>query len=352
MMFVFSSSAMKTTTTLGPRRVVCFSSPGRFEEAKEAPIAPARSKNSPLYYNCTLEKGTHVEHSGDVIVVGNVEKDASITTENGDIVVFGSLRGEAIVGRRRRMRRSDDDDDLEGGKIFALDMRPEVLEIDETQMPPPEHLLDTGVNVKDKRAMTGIPMVAEKSERTGEITFSKFYGGASNDDDDAERYYEQKEKNSLSAEQLERCKRAAMVTGTYILAVGVCLFLFPRRLFHAVVPMGETLSSAVWLRVVAAAAIAFGLYYRAVAENGATGFYKATVTGRYFVGTSLLFLALFSQHANAALFAVGLVNFLGAFAMKKSLEFGRKTNTTTTTRNNKNKNNKNNKNNSWANPSI
>ena len=254
--------------------------------------------------------------------------------------------------RRRNKRRSDDlDDDLEGGKIFALDMRPEVLEIDETQMPPPEHLLDTGVNVKDKRAMTGIPMVAEKSERTGEITFSKFYGGASNDDDDAERYYERKEKNSLSAEQLERCKRAAMVTGTYILAVGVCLFLFPRRLFHAVVPIGETLSSAVWLRVVATAAIAFGLYYRAVAENGETGFYKATVTGRYFVGTSLLFLALFSQHANLALFAVGLVNFLGAFAMKKSLEFGKrtKTTTTTTTRNNKNKNNNNN---SWANPSI
>ena len=352
MVFVLSSSAMKTTTTHKPRRVVCFSSPGRFEEAKEAPIPPARSKNAPLYYNCTLEKGTHVEHSGDVIVVGNVEKDASITTENGDIVVFGSLRGEAIV-RRRNKRRSDDlDDDLEGGKIFALDMRPEVLEIDETQMPPPEHLLDTGVNVKDKRAMTGIPMVAEKSERTGEITFSKFYGGASNDDDDdAERYYEWKEKNSLSAEQLERCKRAAMVTWTYILAVGVCLFPFPRRLFHAVVPIGETLSSAVWLRVVACAAIAFGLYYRAVAENGETGFYKATVTGRYFVGTSLLFLALFSQHANLALFAVGLVNFLGAFAMKKSLEFGKrtKTTTTTTTRNDKNKNKNNN---SWANPSI
>ena len=346
-MFVLSSSA-KTTT--GRPQVLCFSSPRRFEEAKEAPIPPARSKNAPLYYNCTLEKGTHVEHSGDVIVVGNVEKDASITTENGDIVVFGSLRGEAIVRRRNRRIRSDDDDDLEGGKVFALDMRPEVLEIDETQMPPPEHLLDTGVNVKDKRAMTGIPMVAEKSERTGEITFSKFYGGASNDDDDAERYYERKEKNNLSAEQLERCKRAAMVTGTYILAVGVCLFLFPRRLFHAVVPIGETLSSAVWLRVVATAAIAFGLYYRAVAENGETGFYKATVTGRYFVGTSLLFLALFSQHANLALFAVGLVNFLGAFAMKKSLEFAKRTKTTTiTTRNNTNNTNNNN---SWANPSI
>ena len=159
----------------GPQ-VLCFSSPRRFEEAKEAPIPPARSKNAPLYYNCTLEKGTHVEHSGDVIVVGNVEKDASITTENGDIVVFGSLRGEAIVRRRNRRIRSDDDDDLEGGKIFALDMRPEVLEIDLNANAASEHLLDTGVNVKDKRAMTGIPMVAEKSERTGEITFSKFYG--------------------------------------------------------------------------------------------------------------------------------------------------------------------------------
>ena len=292
-MFVLSSSAMKTTTTSGPRQVVCFSSPRRFE-ATEAPIPPVRSKNAPLYYNCTLEKGTHVEHSGDVIVVGNVEKDASITTENGDIVVFGSLRGEAIV-RRRIKRRSDDlDNDLEGGKIFALDMRPEVLEIDETQMPPPEHLLDTGVNVKDKRAMTGIPMVAEKSERTGEITFSKFYGGASNDDDDAERYYERKEKNSLSAEQLERCKRAAMVTGTYILAVGVCLFPLPETSF----PRGGADRRDVVLGGLASrrrypAAIAFGLYYRAVAEDGETGFYKATVTGRYFVGTHFFTLLSF-----------------------------------------------------------
>ena len=89
----------------------------------------------------------------------------------------------------------------------------------------------------------------------------------------------------------------------HILAVGVCLFLFPRRLFHAVVPIDEALSSAVWLRVVATAAIAFGLYYRAVAENGETGFTKPRSLGNYFVGTSLLFLALFSQHANLALFA-------------------------------------------------
>jgi len=123
------------------------------------------------------------------------------------------------------------------------------------------------------------------------------------------------------------------------------------------VPVGETLSTTVWLRVVATAAIAFGLYYRAVAKNGETGFYKATVTGRYFVGTSLLLLALFSQHANAALFAVGLVNFLGAFAMKNSLEFGRRrrrqrdddtnnsAHSTSSTSSDAAKNN-------WANPSI
>ena len=331
----------------------------------EAPIAAAM-KSAPLYYNSTLTKGTHLEHSGDVIVVGNVEKDASITTEDGDIVVFGSLRGEAIV--RSRYGASSGEG---GGKIFALDMRPEVLEIDQTQMSPPEHLLDAGVEVKDTRAFTGIPMVAEKSETTGEITFSKFYGrrsGAAREkrggggDDDVERYYEQKEKNTLSSDQLKRCKTAAKVTGTYILAVGVCLFFFPRRFFHLVVPVGETLSTTVWLRVVATAAIAFGLYYRAVAKNGETGFYKATVTGRYFVGTSLLLLALFSQHANAALFAVGLVNFLGAFAMKNSLEFGRRrrdddTNnsahsTSSTSSDAATANNNNVFKNNWANPSI
>ena len=328
----------------------------------EAPIAAAM-KSAPLYYNSTLTKGTHLEHSGDVIVVGNVEKDASITTEDGDIVVFGSLRGEAIV--RSRYGASSGEG---GGKIFALDMRPEVLEIDQTQMSPPEHLLDAGVEVKDTRAFTGIPMVAEKSETTGEITFSKFYGrrsGAAREKrggggDDVERYYERKEKNTLSSDQLKRCKTAAKVTGTYILAVGVCLFFFPRRLFHLMVPVGETLSTTVWLRVVATAAIAFGLYYRAVAKNGETGFYKATVTGRYFVGASLLLLALFSQHANAALFAFGLVNFLGAFAMKNSLEFGRRrrddnTNNSahsiSSTSSDAAANNNNNTKNNWANPS-
>jgi len=327
----------------------------RADARREAPIA-APSKAAPLYYNCTLTKGTHLEHSGDVIVVGNVEKDASVTTEDGDIVVFGSLRGEAIV--RTNNERSSVAGQRGGmGKIFALDMRPEVLEIDHTQMAPPEHLLDTGVEVKDRRVVTGIPMVAEKSSMTGEITFSKFYGKRAGEKrngavDDMERYYEQKEKNSLSAEQLKRCKRAAMVTGTYILAVGVCLFIFPRSLFHMVVPLGESVSTEVWLRVVATAAVAFGLYYRAVAKNGEAGFYKATIGGRYFVGASLLLLALFSRHASIALFAVGLVNFLGAFHMKMSVEFGSKAqnakkSTATSTSTSISTSNKN-----WATPSA
>ena len=329
------------------------SAPLSADARREAPIA-APSKAAPLYYNCTLAKGTHLEHSGDVIVVGNVEKDASVTTEDGDIVVFGSLRGEAIVRTNNERSQS-----LRGGmgKIFALDMRPEVLEIDHTQMAPPEHLLDTGVEVKDRRVVTGIPMVAEKSSSTGEITFSKFYGKRAGEKrngaaDDMERYYEQKEKNGLSAEQLKRCKRAAMVTGTYILAVGVCLFIFPRSLFHMVVPLGESVSTEVWLRVVATAAVAFGLYYRAVAKNGEAGFYKATIGGRYFVGASLLLLALFSRHASIALFAVGLVNFLGAFHMKMSVEFGSKAqnakkSTATSTSTSISTSNKN-----WATPSA
>ena len=174
-----------TTTTDGGGGVPA---PLSADARREAPIA-APSKAAPLYYNCTLAKGTHLEHSGDVIVVGNVEKDASVTTEDGDIVVFGSLRGEAIVRTNNERSQS-----LRGGmgKIFALDMRPEVLEIDHTQMAPPEHLLDTGVEVKDRRVVTGIPMVAEKSSSTGEITFSKFYGKRAGE-------------RTVAADDMERC---------------------------------------------------------------------------------------------------------------------------------------------------
>jgi len=286
-----------------------------------APILPTGLGGFPLYITIDLVAGTHIEHDGDVVIVGNVERDASVTC-GGDLVVFGSLLGEARTNRRT-------------GKIYAIDMRPEALSIEDEQMEPPEYLLDK--DVKDTREFTGVPTCAEIESINNKKTKKKKAIIQLRAFEDTYRRSSSAKKNftsssTLSSEQLKRSKKAAHVTGTYILVVGVCLLLFPERLFAIIFPY-ETLISSVWIRVIATAAIAFGLYYRAVAKNGEAGFYRATVSGRVFVGASLIVLSL---SGNYALFLAGFVNILGALAMRNALQFG-----------NNNSNNIN-SNNSWA----
>ncbi|CAB1128115.1 putative septum site-determining protein MinC [Candidatus Hydrogenisulfobacillus filiaventi] len=79
-------------------------------ERSERPILlPRREAAGPLIWRQTLRSGQELSHEGDIVVLGDVNAGARVLA-GGDILVFGTLRGQAWAGRPHR---SD-------ARIFAL----------------------------------------------------------------------------------------------------------------------------------------------------------------------------------------------------------------------------------------
>lgn len=85
-------------------------------EPLEAPL-PAAGGNA-LYVRQTLRSGQSLTHAGAVVVLGDVNPGAEIVAE-GDIVVFGTLRGVAHAGSAGDL----------GAQIVAWALRPTQLRI-------------------------------------------------------------------------------------------------------------------------------------------------------------------------------------------------------------------------------
>lgn len=86
--------------------------PSRIEEHKE------RESNKLLIVEKSLRAGQRVEHSGDILILGDVNRDAEVLA-GGNIIVIGKLRGIAKAGLV-----GDD-----GAVIVALRMEPQLLQI-------------------------------------------------------------------------------------------------------------------------------------------------------------------------------------------------------------------------------
>lgn len=86
---------------------------GVFRKQKEE-----KEKNRLLIINKTLRAGQRVEHRGDVLILGDVNKDAEVLA-GGNIIVFGKLRGIAKAGLIGD----------ESAVIIALVMEPQMLQI-------------------------------------------------------------------------------------------------------------------------------------------------------------------------------------------------------------------------------
>ncbi|MCS6998835.1 MAG: septum site-determining protein MinC [Aquificaceae bacterium] len=65
-----------------------------------------------------LRSGQKVEHNGDILVLGDVNKDAQVIA-TGNIIVMGKLRGVAIAGALGD----------EGAVVVALEMEPQQIRI-------------------------------------------------------------------------------------------------------------------------------------------------------------------------------------------------------------------------------
>ena len=86
--------------------------PSRIEEHKE------RETSKLLIVEKSLRAGQRVEHSGDILILGDVNKDAEVLA-GGNIIVIGKLRGIAKAGLVGD----------EGAVIVALRMEPQLLQI-------------------------------------------------------------------------------------------------------------------------------------------------------------------------------------------------------------------------------
>jgi len=86
--------------------------PSRIEEHKE------KETSKLLIVEKSLRAGQRVEHSGDILILGDVNRDAEVLA-GGNIIVIGKLRGIAKAGLVGD----------EGAVIVALRMEPQLLQI-------------------------------------------------------------------------------------------------------------------------------------------------------------------------------------------------------------------------------
>lgn len=90
----------------------------RRPEASAPPLAPVMDANAALWLARTLRSGTRVEHTGNVVIVGDVNPGAEIIA-TGSILVWGRLRGLVHAGCKGDT----------AAVVCALDLSPSQLRI-------------------------------------------------------------------------------------------------------------------------------------------------------------------------------------------------------------------------------
>lgn len=88
---------------------------------------PGRPLEDPLYTQGTIRSGAEIRHRGTVIVLGDINPGGSVVAD-GDIVVWGKLRGVAHAGAKGNT----------ACRIMALHMDPTQLRIADKVARPPD----------------------------------------------------------------------------------------------------------------------------------------------------------------------------------------------------------------------
>jgi septum site-determining protein MinC len=92
--------------------------PSEPERSRAAPLHVVEAPPPTLYHTGTLRGGQALHHSGNVVVVGDVNPGAEIVA-SGDVLVFGRLAGVAHAGAQGD----------EAARVFALDLTATQLRI-------------------------------------------------------------------------------------------------------------------------------------------------------------------------------------------------------------------------------
>lgn len=115
----FTESKKETIAFAETKNPVITSSSDKPKTTARAICTPADSEVSGNYiFKGTLKSGEELSIKNSVIIMGDVEKDASVIS-GGNIIVLGNLMGRAIAGKTKGSNRF----------ILALFMKPEYIQI-------------------------------------------------------------------------------------------------------------------------------------------------------------------------------------------------------------------------------
>lgn len=111
--------------------------------------------------------------------------------------------------------------------------------------------------------------------------------------------------------------KAARVTALYLGALGIALFLWPRKVFSLFFDAREL--SASWIRVFGALCSLLAWYYHGASLGRPDGFLRATVSGRLALALVLVWIVAFGGGAPGLLLLAG-TNTFGAITMRRALK--------------------------------
>ncbi|KAG6543463.1 hypothetical protein Mapa_015133 [Marchantia paleacea] len=281
---------------------------------KEKSGAGGETTSECLYLKRTICDGETVEHSGSIIIQGDVSPGGCVSA-GGDVIVLGRLQGVVQAGRAGE----------HSAIVFMAFQDHGVIKIgDEATL----QLAKTG---------TCVPHVAMLAP-DGSILIRMAVGGTSDEQNlnaltrssslehgkdmvDTMKTASKKPSTQIKTIQNRRPARIALITGIYIFLAGLLLLGFP-ELFGFVFHVQSV--SRGWIQVGAVLAVVFGVYYIGTAVGdlsgirGAEAFYYSTIVGRIFIFLSFAWL-VFVRAVPSALLIVGTVNLVGALLLWRAL---------------------------------
>ncbi|KAL3684684.1 hypothetical protein R1sor_002706 [Riccia sorocarpa] len=271
-----------------------------------------------LYVKRSIADGEVIEHSGSVIVFGDV-KQRGYVSASGDVVVLGRLQGSVQAGKSGN----------HSAKIFISCHDSGTIRIGEEAT---LQLVEDG---------SYFPRVAELEPGHSRILIRPVIGDSQKERKPPGK--RQGDSNNKAVDSVlhsstahsRKTAQVALFTGIYISVAGLFLFSFP-KLFGILFDLQHV--SLGWIQVGAVLAVVFGVYYIGTAVGdmrgiqGAQAFYYSTVVGRIFLFFSFTWLVIIGAVPSPLLLdhsleqsltlldkQVGFINLLGAGLMWRAL---------------------------------
>ncbi|WZN62854.1 septum site-determining protein MinC [Chloropicon roscoffensis] len=263
----------------------------------------------------TLRGGQVEKHDGDVVVIGDVNKDSTVSA-GGDVAVFGRLSGEVHAGNKGDTSATVSAICFEPSQIRIADVVAVMGAQSSEPTPYPEV-----ARIEYSGPGQGLPTSRGGSTGKGRIMVEpagQFWQQLS------ARGRKRKAARMSSGGKLKWTApaKSARLTGLYLLVAGISLIAAPKSTFGLLFDV-RTIATG-WIQVFGAIAAALGMYYVGTAVgdtegSGARGFYASTVAGRIFIFITFCYLVS-QKFVEQQLILLAVLNLVSAVSMYYSLQ--------------------------------